>query len=631
MPPLPGSNMQYLTDHATPLSRALPTGTHRREEENTLVDIKLSLDELLGTSPHPGAPLPHVLGGEHAENARLAAVNSSPAGEPFPLLPMPQAHGMLASFDALNEALQRVLPGLRVRGSHDELRALAERIVSWSQTLAENATAAQALLEAGHLLLNECGDFGRAIQVWREAISLDPESRDLARRVHDELARRAAWEDLEALLATRTCELGPAAQPGLRYAAWCDLGYVRAAFLGDIPGAVRAFRKASRVSSTRQVHAALAHLYSKRGEDGDTLITARHFVAAGRHASPERALTYVGKALEYVPNYAPALALRSSLSEPTDTPAANAGGATEAARAPAEGRLRTIGAAAAVAPPTRDTRDTTNTWTHSALASGQPAASPVRLSEALVDTLVVRLPRPRPLLARLTRWVFGVAMMFGACRLSLAAFEAHPGLGARAQRASAWLQDQVFDGLARYAGAAPSAVPSSSGVVDRLFAPVPATVKPSAATPHPSTRPARLAKTHVALLDVRVKGARLSRSQLTRALHPARDAASRCLERVRRGAQEREFVLTFRVRRHGHVAGARRASGPGAMTAVADCALRALRKTRFARPQGRSSARVLAVFGVRRGAKGGVDRTAPATRTALARLDADQPRPSAEL
>lgn len=580
---------------------ATPTQT-LLDDDSTLTDIAppvhdpspaMSLSQAARTSRVPSTG--RALAGDSDETLTLdrgPGLDEPTSGvqvrKLFPIVPLNQASGLVVDLDDLRRGLEKLLPDLRRRDATLELTDLAERILAWSTAVSDDERATEALLEAASLLAGDAAGHARAVQVWREAIRRSPRSRQVVRRISHELNRKSAWAELEALLMVRAGALDGTSQTALRYEAWRDLGRVRAKLLKDTPGAILAYRTASAIMDTRHIHVALARLYVQRAATGDERSAAEHFVRAAERSTPEHAARYLHKALDCVQEFEPALSMLQRLGLTPGAPrqAPSAGEPVSESRAGEPESERNLRRRRLIS---------------------RFARRRTRQNPSTVDTVVLPQLRGSRWGARLALSVAAWAGIVGAGVLALqfnSSPQDEPVLAGPA--AATALAAAPVEGGAEGANAARVRVerapaPTVAEPTNEVSRPPPDSTTKGPAPQSPAPREATPAPAPVALVSVRVRGARMSRPQLATRLEPTRRAVSRCLASSGSALPDRGLRLSWTVGRFGKPRRVRHAGNSASMTPVARCAARALRGTRFARPRGRRTARVTATFGRHRG------------------------------
>lgn len=179
----------------------------------------------------------------------------------------------------------------RKRGDLPRLAAALERLVP----LREGAQRAETLLDLARLLGDSLDDAPGAIARLQEARALVPGERDVVRELGDRLEAAERWEDLAALYM----QLGEAAEGKEASASFRRAGEILRDRRDDVPGAVRAFRRALQADPTdddslaaaddllisRGDHALRAEMYRARMNDRPDDALAREGLLSSLAAS----------------------------------------------------------------------------------------------------------------------------------------------------------------------------------------------------------------------------------------------------------------------------------------------------------------------------------------------------------
>lgn len=486
------------------------------------------------------------------------------------------------------------------RVSEQQLFTIAVALQKWGENAASPRDAALALVRAADLLTNIPTAAERLEHCLLLALRKDPGHVQALDRITERLRRRGTVEPLEHLWTAyvKAVSSRPTATSDDRGLAWRRLGDVRAQMLERFEAAIEAYDRSLEERADAATVVQLAETHMRRNLPGDASAASQLYAALGEVSEGAQGIQYLERALDLDPENSEALNLLESripVSERTT-------------------RLRDRWQALAVEPGQQPPQ-----------VSAEPAPEPnesgpiqpsvVFPSPALADvtaTEIVQDVRSRRRRRRADRAVL-LAAAACACTALLTTTDAARVLSSGPdglQKLAQMAREAMPSFNADSQGATPVAAVGLAAAADESEEDVEANDDSDVAVPKGKPQSLPMEKTadtgetpelegDVRLLKrlTRVRGARMPRRGLRRALAHTAEALKRCygdaLERD--GDLEGKIVLSWQVRADGRVRRVGKPRGSMRDWSIRACAIRTIRDLRFPRTRG-GIARVRSAF-----------------------------------
>lgn len=184
--------------------------------------------------------------------------------------------------------------------TREQRRLVADALAKWASATGEPIEGARALVAAGDLLARHPDDRDAALQHFERAVEREPQHLPAIERLGELLVEQGEYDRLKTLWASylASLEQDSQADAGDRAAAWRRYARLQSGVLNDVDGAIDAYERSIAEEAEPNGLTELAELRLRRGAEGDREAAAENYREAGQLRDDSGAVVYSERAVQ---------------------------------------------------------------------------------------------------------------------------------------------------------------------------------------------------------------------------------------------------------------------------------------------------------------------------------------------